>query len=42
VPHPSGGTLSVSAPLPADLRETWKLFGFDPDRDDDPFADVEP
>jgi 23S rRNA pseudouridine955/2504/2580 synthase len=42
VPHPSGGTLSVSAPLPADLRETWKLFGFDPERNDDPFEGVEP
>jgi 23S rRNA pseudouridine955/2504/2580 synthase len=40
VPHPAGGMLRVAAPLPAGLRETWKLLGFDPTRDDDPFADV--
>jgi 23S rRNA pseudouridine955/2504/2580 synthase len=42
VPHPKGGMLHVTAPLPAELRETWKLFGFDPRRDDDPFAGLEP
>lgn len=42
VPHPAGGTLCVTAPLPADLRESWKLFGFDPDRTDDRFEGVEP
>jgi 23S rRNA pseudouridine955/2504/2580 synthase len=34
-PHPRGGTVDVSAPLPAHMRETWKLFGFDPDRYDE-------
>lgn len=34
-PHPSGGTLDVTAPLPAVMRRTWELVGFDPDRYDD-------
>jgi 23S rRNA pseudouridine955/2504/2580 synthase len=34
-PHPRGGTVDVTAPLPAHMRETWSLFGFDPDRYDD-------
>jgi 23S rRNA pseudouridine955/2504/2580 synthase len=34
-PHPRGGTVDVTAPLPAHMRETWALFGFDPDRYDD-------
>jgi 23S rRNA pseudouridine955/2504/2580 synthase len=42
LPHPAGGTLRVAAPLPAELRKTWTLLGFDPGRPDDPFADVEP
>ncbi|MCK6451437.1 MAG: RluA family pseudouridine synthase [Alphaproteobacteria bacterium] len=42
LPHPKGGMLHVTAPLPADLRATWEFLGFDPDRDDDPFAGVEP
>jgi len=33
-PHPRGGTVDVSAPLPAHLRDTFTLFGFDPDRYD--------
>ncbi|MFL5259392.1 MAG: RluA family pseudouridine synthase [Hyphomicrobiales bacterium] len=35
-PHPRGGTVDVTAPLPPHMRETWGLFGFDPDRYDDP------
>ena len=31
-PHPRGGTVDVTAPLPPHMRETWALFGFDPDR----------
>jgi len=38
LPRPAGGTLRVVAPLPPDLEETWRFFGFDPRRDDDPFA----
>lgn len=32
LPHPSGGELNVTAPLPEQLRETWQFFGFDADR----------
>jgi 23S rRNA pseudouridine955/2504/2580 synthase len=34
-PHPRGGTVDITAPLPPHMRETWSLFGFDPDRYDD-------
>jgi 23S rRNA pseudouridine955/2504/2580 synthase len=34
-PHPRGGTVDVTAPLPGYMRDTWKLVGFDPDRYDD-------
>lgn len=29
LPHPAGGTLDVSAPLPEHMRTTWDTFGFD-------------
>jgi len=29
IPHPRHGTIDVSAPLGADMRKTWKYFGFD-------------
>jgi 23S rRNA pseudouridine955/2504/2580 synthase len=31
-PHPRGGTVDVSAPLPDHMRQSFELFGFDPDR----------
>ena len=31
-PHPRGGKVDVTAPLPPHMRETWKYFGFEPDR----------
>ena len=37
-PHPRGGTVDVTAPLPQHMLETFTLFGFDPkrfDRDDE-------
>jgi 23S rRNA pseudouridine955/2504/2580 synthase len=41
MPHPSGrGTIDVTSPLPNDLKDTWKYFGFG-NSDGDPFADVE-
>lgn len=40
IPHPLGGTLEVSAPLPPHMRRTWDFFGFDGDAAD-PFADLE-
>jgi 23S rRNA pseudouridine955/2504/2580 synthase len=37
LPHPAGGTLSVTADLPEHMREAWRFFGFDPDTSIDPF-----
>jgi len=31
VPHPSGGTLDVTAPMPQHMVQTWNLLGFDND-----------
>lgn len=40
LPHPSRkGDLSVTAPLPDHMMETWSLFGLDPNDTEDPFAD---
>ncbi len=29
LPHPRGGTLDVTAPLPEHMQKSWDLFGFD-------------
>ncbi|MGJ0509763.1 MAG: pseudouridine synthase [Methylocystis sp.] len=29
LPHPKGGTLDVTAPLPEHMKRSWELFGFD-------------
>tara|TARA_B100000674_G_scaffold148428_3_gene117802 strand:- start:2399 stop:3367 length:969 start_codon:yes stop_codon:yes gene_type:complete len=34
LPHPSGGTLTVTAPLPGKVRRSWEFFGFDADREE--------
>ena len=34
IPHPSGGTLDVTAPLPPHMRQSWNLLGFDASRGD--------
>jgi 23S rRNA pseudouridine955/2504/2580 synthase len=34
VPHPRGGTVDVSAPLPPHMEQTWNLLGFDAKRYD--------
>ena len=34
VPHPRGGTIDVSAPLPSHMQQTWNLLGFDAQRYD--------
>jgi 23S rRNA pseudouridine955/2504/2580 synthase len=34
-PHPRGGKVDVTAPLPGFMRDTWKYFDFDPDRYDE-------
>ena len=34
VPHPRGGVIDVSAPLPPHMQQTWNLLGLDADRYD--------
>ena len=34
VPHPRGGTIDVSAPLPPHMQQSWNLLGFDAKRYD--------
>jgi len=40
IPSPGGGSLRVTAPLPAHMKETWRFFGFDSDVQD-PFAELD-
>ncbi len=35
IPHPRRGTIDVTAPLSAEMRKTWKWFGFDPNAEAD-------
>jgi 23S rRNA pseudouridine955/2504/2580 synthase len=30
LPQPSGGDLTITAPLPKEMRKTWEFLGFDP------------
>jgi 23S rRNA pseudouridine955/2504/2580 synthase len=39
IAHPEGGRLRAVAPLPPHMRHAWRLFGFDPDSQVDPFAE---
>jgi 23S rRNA pseudouridine955/2504/2580 synthase len=39
IPHPAGGTLSVTAPLPPHMRRMWDFLGFAADIAD-PFAEL--
>jgi 23S rRNA pseudouridine955/2504/2580 synthase len=34
LPHPRGGTLDVTAPLPPHMKKSFEMFGFDLERDD--------
>jgi len=34
VPHPRGGIIDVSAPLPPHMLQSWNLLGFDATRYD--------
>src|SRR5207237_7944635 len=40
IPHPAGGTLRVTAPLPPHMRRMWEFFGFAADAGA-PFAERE-
>jgi 23S rRNA pseudouridine955/2504/2580 synthase len=37
IARPDGGRLQVTAPLPAHMRKSWDLLGFDADDKRDPF-----
>ncbi len=39
IPHPNGGTLDVSAPLPPHMQQSWNLLGFDAKMGDQPDDD---
>jgi len=39
IPHPLGGMLQITAPLPGHMRQSWDFFGFAADVED-PFADL--
>jgi 23S rRNA pseudouridine955/2504/2580 synthase len=39
IPHPKGGVLDVTAPLPDHMRRSWDFFGFDA-RQRDPIEDA--
>ncbi len=39
LPHPKGGVIDVTAPLPAHMRKTWEAFGFD-EKAYDPIEDA--
>jgi 23S rRNA pseudouridine955/2504/2580 synthase len=39
LPHPKGGIIDVTAPLPAHMRKTWDAFGFD-EKAYDPIEDA--
>ena len=39
VPHPRGGTIDVSAPLPPHMQQSWNLLGLDAERFD-PIVDA--
>jgi len=39
VPHPRGGTIDVSAPLPPHMQQSWNLLGLEADRFD-PIVDA--
>ena len=41
LPHPRGGRIDVTAPLPPHMVKTWGYFGFDRENDGDPFAALE-
>jgi 23S rRNA pseudouridine955/2504/2580 synthase len=40
IPHPQGGMLRVTAPLPPHMRRSWEFFGF-PGEVEDPFAGLD-
>lgn len=41
LPHPRKGRLEIVADLSPAMLKTWRLLGFDPQRSDDPFVELE-
>ncbi len=41
MPHPRGGTIDVTAPLPEHMRPAWDYFGFSTNLKADPFAELQ-
>ncbi len=39
IPHPAGGVLEVTAPLPGHMAATWRFLGFDEAAAGEPFAE---
>lgn len=39
IPHPKGGVIDVTAPLPPHMADSWRTLGFDPDTTHEPFQD---
>ena len=42
IAHPDGGRLQVTAPLPAHMRESFEMLGFNPDAEPKPFSFKKP
>lgn len=40
IPHPKGGMIDVTAPLPSHMADSWRTLGFDGDTKIDPFSDT--
>ena len=40
MPHPNGGTIDVTAPLPPHMQQSWNLLGFDADLASEPDEDA--
>lgn len=41
MPHPRGGAIDVTAPLPKHMQPAWDYFGFDDNLREDPFAELD-
>ena len=37
-PHPAGGNIEITAPLPPHMRRTWQFFGLDEEDGPDPWG----
>ena len=42
IPHPTGGILDVTAPLPPHMQQSWNLLGFDAELGDNEPREEDP